>query len=140
MDCIFCKFVDGSAPAEKIWENEEFLAFLDIRPINDGHTLLIPKDHFEHHYELPDDQLGRLFVAAKQISRSLNEAFRPPRVGVVIEGFGVAHLHVHLIPLYQMGELDVHRDHSTATQTLSSVAERLRVIISAIDLEFLNDK
>jgi histidine triad (HIT) family protein len=104
-DCIFCKFVAGKGKFVKLWEDKNFLAFLDYRPITEGHTLLVPKKHFEYLFDLDDKLYGKIFKRAKQLSKPLKTAMQSKRIGVIVEGFGVNHVHIHLVPLKTGGEL-----------------------------------
>lgn len=98
-ECVFCNIVAGKLAAPKIWEDKDFYAFLDHKPINPGHTLLIPKKHAEYIFELEEPLYGRIFKNAKKLAKPLREAMKSQRVGVLVEGFGVAHLHIHLVPI-----------------------------------------
>ncbi len=89
MQCLFCNIANNKIPSFKIWENEDFFAFLDINPINPGHLLLIPKKHFEEVYDLPEELFIDLFKAAKFLAGKLKEATKAKRIGIAIEGFGV---------------------------------------------------
>lgn len=97
-DCIFCKIVRGEIPANKIYEDESVLAFLDIHPKAPGHTLLIPKEHHRWFYELPDDVAADLFRSAKKVALQLKKEYQSDFVRLGIVGKDVPHVHVHLIP------------------------------------------
>ena len=96
--CIFCKVVAGEIPAQKVYEDEQFVGFLDIHPVAEGHTLLIPKDHYQWFYELPDMLYDDLFRTVKKIVPMLKEKYRADYVKLGIVGVDVPHTHVHLIP------------------------------------------
>jgi len=106
MKCLFCEIVKGDQPALKVWENDDFLVFLDIKPINPGHLLLIPKQHSDDIFSLPDPLYDEMFKVAKKVSNTLREAVESKRVGLAIEGFGVPHAHIHLVPVNQGNELN----------------------------------
>ncbi len=97
-NCIFCKIVEGGIPANKTYEDDQIIAFLDIHPKAPGHTLLIPKEHHRWFYELPDDVAADLFKAAKVVSLKLKEEYQSDFVRLGIVGTDVPHVHVHLIP------------------------------------------
>lgn len=97
-DCIFCKIVRGEIPADKTYEDDRFVAFLDIHPVSPGHTLLIPKEHHQWFYELPDDLYGELFALAKRLSSKLKEQQGADYIKLGIVGVDVPHVHIHLIP------------------------------------------
>ena len=108
-NCIFCRIVAGVKPAHRIWESEDFLAFLSIHPCNPGHTCLIPKIHIEYVFDLEDRLYSRIFLAAKQLSKPIKAATNANRIGIAVEGFSVPHVHLHLVPLYKMASL-IHID------------------------------
>ncbi|MCD6255850.1 MAG: HIT family protein [Deltaproteobacteria bacterium] len=102
-DCIFCKIVKGEIPAVKVYEDESVLAFMDINPINDGHTLVIPKKHAENIFEIEAKDLLAVMEVAHKIARAIKESLKPEALTVVqlngrLAGQMVPHLHVHLIP------------------------------------------
>lgn len=99
-NCIFCKIIAGEIPADKIHEDEDFLAFLDINPIAKGHTLLIPKKHYQWMQDVPDETISSIFVKAKKIMLNLKDKLDCDYVQVVVEGKDVPHFHIHLIPGY----------------------------------------
>jgi len=97
-DCIFCRIVRGEIPAEKIYEDDLVLAFLDINPVNYGHVLIIPKDHYQWFYEVPDDILSHLIIKSKQIVSAIKKALKCDYVALSVVGIDVPHFHLHLIP------------------------------------------
>ena len=129
--CIFCQIIKGVEPAHRIWESEDFLAFLTIRPCNPGHTLLIPKPHVDYVFDLEEALYSRIFQAAKQLSEPIKRATNAKRIGVAVEGFSVPHVHLHLVPLYGTAELDPHRHITQTQQQLAHMAETIRKQISS---------
>lgn len=101
-NCIFCQIVKGESPSHKVWEDENFYAFLSIFPNTKGITLVIPKKHYQSDvFELPADVRQGLIEAAGQVQRKIKGAFKDVgRVGLVFEGFGVDHVHAKLYPLH----------------------------------------
>ncbi|OGH80732.1 MAG: hypothetical protein A3I29_01965 [Candidatus Magasanikbacteria bacterium RIFCSPLOWO2_02_FULL_44_11] len=106
MHCNFCNIIKKEANALVVWENREFLLFLDIKPINPGHLLLIPKKHIGDVFLLEERTYVRLFKKVKQIAAIVKKNMKAPRVGIAIEGFGVPHAHVHIVPVYKGNELN----------------------------------
>jgi histidine triad (HIT) family protein len=98
MDCIFCKIIAGEIPAEKIYEDEKCLAFLDINPVSAGHVLLIPKEHFASMTETPDDLVAYLFIKTKELMIKIKKAVKADYVALSVVGTEVPHFHIHLIP------------------------------------------
>ena len=104
-DCIFCKIVNGEIPCVKIWEDEKFLAMLDIMPNTEGMTLVIPKKHFESYViDLSDEDYCDLMIASKKVSKMLEKGLGVQRVALVMEGMGVDHAHIKLYPLHGLEE------------------------------------
>ncbi len=125
-DCIFCKIIAGDIPGEKIWEDGDFFAFLDINPMNPGHTLLIPKTHHEYLFEMEDSLYSKMFEAAKKLSKPIKNAMGAKKIGVVVEGFLVPHAHIHLVPLHTGGELSFGRSKKATPEELKETAEKIK--------------
>lgn len=104
--CVFCEIVAGRIPSHLVWENRDFIAFLDIKPIRPGHILLVPRKHHESLFDLPAALYERAFRTARALAAPLGKYFGVPRVGIVVEGFGVAHAHIHLVPISEAGQLN----------------------------------
>jgi histidine triad (HIT) family protein len=129
-DCVFCSFVAGKGKFFKVWEDKHFLAFLDHKPINPGHTLLIPKQHFEYIFELDKNLYVKIFERARKLAAPLKTATDAARIGVIIEGFGVAHVHVHLVPLHKSGELLKKGETGITDEEFSKTAEKIAAEIN----------
>ena len=100
MDCIFCKIVKGEIPCHKIYEDDNFLAFLDISPVALGHTLLIPKNHYRWVYEIPE--FGEFWQVAQKIALNIkNSPINPEYISFLTMGNEVAHAHIHIIPRFE---------------------------------------
>jgi histidine triad (HIT) family protein len=99
-DCPFCQLLRGESPTYRIDEDEHTFAFLDQRPINPGHLLVIPRQHAPDFFMLDDLYYGALMRSVKRLAAVLAVVTRPQKVGVVIAGFDVPHTHVHLIPMH----------------------------------------
>ncbi|MFH1956128.1 MAG: HIT family protein [Patescibacteria group bacterium] len=105
MDCIFCKIVNGEIPAEKIYEDENVLAFLDITPVNPGHVLLIPKEHYENLYDLPDETLKQLAPIIKKLAIAVKKGVNAEGINIGMNnersaGQLVPHAHFHIMPRF----------------------------------------
>ncbi len=98
MECIFCKIVSGEIPAEKIYEDEKLLAFLDINPVTYGHTLLIPKEHHAMMPDVPDALLSDCYLKAKELMPKIKAGLEVDYVSVSVVGLDIPHFHIHLIP------------------------------------------
>ena len=106
MASIFSKIIAGDIPCYKIAENEDFFAFLDIRPITVGHTLVVPKKEIDYLFDIDDDALGGMMVFAKNIAVAIRDAIPYRRVGVAVIGLEVPHAHIHLIPIEKESDLN----------------------------------
>ena len=126
MKCIFCEIIDGEHPAQIIWEDENYLAFLDIHPFSPGHTLLIPKKHVDDVFDLDNELYTSLFLAAKQLTEPLKKATNAKRIGVAIEGLSVPHAHIHLVPIRRASDLNPQRARDASDEELAEMCERIR--------------
>ncbi|SMO37048.1 HIT family protein [Solitalea koreensis] len=127
MASIFSKIVAGEIPAHKIAETDEFLAFLDITPLVEGHTLVIPKKEIDYVFEIDDDILGRMMVFAKHVAKSIEKAIPCKRIGVAVIGLEVPHAHIHLVPLNQMNDINFSRPKLQVSQEqLAATAEKIK--------------
>jgi histidine triad (HIT) family protein len=102
-DCIFCKIVKGEIPCLKVYEDDKVLAFEDINPISEGHTLIIPKNHAENLWEIPGDDLTAIHLVSQKVARAIKAALNPTGVAALqLNGRGanqlVMHYHLHLVP------------------------------------------
>jgi len=132
--CIFCKIVEGVEPANKIWESDDFLAFLSNQPCNPGHTCLIPKLHTDYIFDLQEPLYAKIFQAAKRLSGPIKRATNAVRIGVAIEGFSVPHVHLHLVPLYHVAELDPHRHIKQSQEELAETAGKIASEIVSLQI------
>ncbi|MBM3272229.1 HIT family protein [Candidatus Kaiserbacteria bacterium] len=106
-DCSFCKIVAGELPSHKVWENENFLAFLSIYPNTEGTTVVIPKAHHPSYvFDLPDEVLAKLMIATKTVAKLLDPKLADVgRTAMVFEGYGVDHVHAKLFPMHGTADL-----------------------------------
>ncbi|HEY5221179.1 MAG TPA: HIT family protein [Candidatus Paceibacterota bacterium] len=134
-DCIFCKIIEKEIPAGVVWEGDRFMAFLDIRPVNPGHLLIIPKEHIENIFDMPGGLYEEIFNKAKALSTPLRTAMSSVRVGMVIEGFGVPHVHVHLVPINGPHELDSSRAKPMPAEELATIAEKIKAEVEKAEIK-----
>jgi histidine triad (HIT) family protein len=133
--CVFCQIIEGVEPAHRVWECDDFLAFLSIHPCNPGHTCLIPKAHVDYVFDLQEPLYSRIFQVAKQLSKPLKAATAAKRIGIAVEGFSVPHVHLHLVPLHDVSELDPHRHIKQTNEELSITAAKIRDDIGRVDMK-----
>ena len=103
---IFEKIVAGEIPAYKIAEDDNHLAFLDVFPLKKGHTLVIPKKATDYIYDLEDQDLSELHLFAKRVAKAMEKAIPAKRIGVAVIGLEVPHVHIHLIPIENVGDVN----------------------------------
>lgn len=104
-DCTFCKIVRGEIPAQKIYEDDSSFAFLDIHPLADGHTMVIPKAHYEKLEDMPLQKAGKIFEAVRKVTEAVQKALNAPATTIGINngkaaGQVVPHVHIHIIPRF----------------------------------------
>ncbi len=104
-ECIFCKIISGDIPAHKVYEDNETLAFLDISPNNHGHTLVIPKDHFENIYTIPQETLCKMILTTQKLSVPIRQATQADGLSIVMNTEIACHMkdhaHIHIIPRHE---------------------------------------
>jgi histidine triad (HIT) family protein len=105
MATIFSKIVAGEIPCHKIAENDAFFAFLDINPIAEGHTLVIPKQEIDYLFDLDDATLACMMAFAKKIARAMQAAIPCKRIGLTVIGLEVPHAHIHLVPIQKESDM-----------------------------------
>lgn len=127
-ESVFTKIIKGEISCHKVYEDEHVLAFLDIHPINPGHTLLIPKKQVDHLWDLDEAEYHHIWDVAKQLAGHIQETLQPKRVGVIVEGFGVPHAHIHLIPLIHGNDIKKHQDLEAEVdnESLAEIAAKLQ--------------
>lgn len=106
MTTIFSKIINQEIPSYKIAEDENFYAFLDINPLAEGHTLVIPKIEVDNIFDINDDLYQELFLFAKKIAKAIENAVPCKKVGIAVIGLEVAHAHIHLIPINKVFDID----------------------------------
>lgn len=128
-NCVFCKIVSGEIPSHKVYEDDEVLAFLDISPINVGHTLVIPKQHARFMHQLDEELFLHAMSVSKKIMLAIEKTINPARVGMIIEQFDVAHAHLKITPLNDVADIQTVHAPIPTTYELSETAY---MIISAL--------
>lgn len=128
MPGIFSKIVAGQIPCAKVWENDEFLAFLDIMPVAPGHTLVIPKQEIDYLFDIDEPKYLRMMVACRTISAGLKKATGCKRVCVAVLGFEVPHAHVHLIPTDTLEQFPFPPREKATSEALQEMAKKLQKV------------
>ena len=128
-DSIFTKIIKGEIPCHKVYEDDQVIAFLDIHPINEGHTLVIPKQQIDHIWDVPNELYHHLWDVAKKLQVRIKDVTHAERIGIVVEGYGVPHAHIHLIPLLRPDDIKKHQDLSVEPDhnALAGMATKLAI-------------
>lgn len=126
---IFTKIINGELGAYRVYEDDKVIAFLDLHPQVEGHTLVVPKKQVDHIWDLDDDDYDYLLNVAKKVGNHIRQTVKSPRVGMLVEGFGVPHAHVHVVPIYHGNDLKISQDLDAEPdhQSLTAMAIRLKM-------------
>ena len=126
MATIFTKIVNGEIPSYRVAEDEKFYAFLDINPLKEGHTLVVPKREVDYIFDLKEEELSSLFAFAQRVAKGIKLAIGCKRVGVAVIGMEVPHAHIHLIPIDKESDMDFRQ------KKLKLETEKMKKIANAI--------
>lgn len=130
--CVFCKIAKKQIPANIVYENGKILAFLDIRPLNEGHTLVIPKEHYENIFDIPQELISYIHGVTKQVTLSVKKVTQAEGISIIQQsgraaGQEIFHLHVHIIPRYEGQKLPLQSEVSEPDKDkLSQIAAKIR--------------
>jgi len=126
MASIFTRIINGEIPCYKVAEDEHFFAFLDIHPLTNGHTLVIPKQETDYLFDLQPELLGGLIQFAQKVAHALKQNIDCKRIGVVVMGLEVPHAHIHLIPINSEADMNFNRPKLTlSTEEFSALANQI---------------
>ncbi len=126
MATIFTKIIKGEIPSHKIYEDENYFAFLDINPLVPGHTIVVPKKEIDYIFDLDNNTLGGLLVFAQPIAKALEKSFPCRRIGIEVIGLEVPHAHVHLLPINSEADLNFSKGKmSVSPEELTLWAEKI---------------
>lgn len=131
MPSIFTRIVEREIPAHILREDSDFLAFLDVRPIREGHTLVIPKAEVRDVFDLEEQLLAGLLPFARPVAKAIQEVTKATRIGMAVVGLEVPHAHVHLVPIDGLHDLDFRRASPAADDDLAATAERIRAALES---------
>lgn len=129
MATLFTKIISGELPAYKIAEDDKFLAFLDIRPNAKGHTLCIPKEEVNKIFDLDEETYEELMRFSRKVALALGKAIPCKRVGMAVVGLEVPHVHVHLIPLNQMSDMDFSKSVEFTEDEFQQIANEIKAAL-----------
>lgn len=130
MASVFTMIIEGALPARFVWQDARCVAFLSINPLADGHVLVVSREEVDHWTDAEPDLLAHLMVVAQVIGQALQEEFGRARVALSIVGLEVPHLHIHVVPIDRMADVDfANADPSPDPARLDDVAERVRAAL-----------
>ncbi|MFJ4026589.1 HIT family protein [Paenarthrobacter sp. NPDC089989] len=130
MSTLFTRIINGEIPGRFVWKDPDVVAFLTIAPITSGHTLVVPREEVDSWTHASPELLGKVMDVAQKIGKVQEDVFDAKRVGVLIEGFEVDHLHVHVWPAYSMADFEVHNvDHNPDPAIMDATAVKLRAAL-----------
>ncbi|MCX6352433.1 MAG: HIT family protein [Bacteroidetes bacterium] len=109
MASIFTQIINGEIPCYKIAENENYIAFLDVNPLANGHTLVVPKQETDYIFNLDNETYNGLWLFAKEVAAKVQKAIPCKRIGIAVIGLEVPHAHIHLVPLQTIGDINFER-------------------------------
>nr|AKQ22692.1 bis(5'-nucleosyl)-tetraphosphatase (asymmetrical) [Candidatus Entotheonella serta] len=133
--CVFCRIVAGMTPSHQVFEDDDVIAFMDHRPLNPGHVLVIPKGHEPDLHCLDEPTYLAVMKVGKHLAEVLAELFEPPKVGLFVIGFHVPHVHVHVVPLYTIDDftadaIKLAMRRKPDTEALAEICQRIREHLS----------
>lgn len=130
MATIFTKIIEGEIPSYRIHEDEHFYAFLDINPLTEGHTLVVPKMETDYLFDVDDDLLGKLMIFAKKVALAIDKTIDCKRVGVAVLGLEVPHAHIHLIPINDLHDIEFSKPKlKIGEEKFKAIAEKISAAI-----------
>ena len=128
---IFSKIISGEIPAHKVAETADFLAFLDINPLVEGHVVVIPKKEVDYIFDIDDETYAGLMIFAKIVAEGVRKAIPCKKVGVSVIGLEVPHAHVHLIPMNAVSDMNFSREKlNPSAEQLAETAQKIRAALS----------
>lgn len=140
MPTIFTRIIQGELPGTFVWRDDACVAFLSINPLKPGHTLVVPVSEVDHWLDCPAELWDHLFGVAHTIGRAIDAAWNPEKVGLMIAGLEVPHLHLHVSPIWEVHDLDFANAAASVTrEELSEAAEKIRTELRALGADGVAD-
>ena len=126
MASIFTRIIAGEIPCYKVAENDHCIAFLDINPLKEGHTLVIPKKEVDYIFDNDNETLSEILPFSKKIAIAIKKAIPCSRVGIMVAGLEVPHTHIHLVPMNSVGDLNFSKAQGMNQKDLADVAKKIK--------------
>ncbi|OQA92390.1 MAG: HIT-like protein [Bacteroidetes bacterium ADurb.Bin234] len=133
METIFSKIINGKIPCYKIAEDERYFAFLDINPLSEGHTLVVPKREVDYIFDMNDEELSGMIVFAKKIAQAIKKQFPCEKIGMAVIGLEVPHAHIHLVPINGIYDIDFKKEKLKLTENqFKEIAQKIASSVSLL--------
>ncbi len=130
MASIFTRIINGELPGRFVWRDERAVAFLTIQPLKLGHTLVVPIEEVDHWLDLEPELTRHLFDVSKQVGKAIDRAFEPEKVGLIIAGLEVSHVHLHVTPIHALQDLNfANADPNPDPKEMDAAAEKIRAAL-----------
>ena len=126
MASIFSKIIAGEIPCFHIAENEEFFSFLDVRPMQKGHVLVVPKNEVDYLFDMDSEEYQRFFLFARQVAVAIKKAVPCKKVGLAVVGLEVPHAHIHLVPLNEVGDMVFGKNLDVSKEEMEKIAKEIQ--------------
>jgi histidine triad (HIT) family protein len=127
---IFTRIINGELPGRFVWRDERAVAFLTIQPLKPGHTLVVPIEEVDHWLDLEPDLAQHLLHVSQQVGKAVDRAFEPAKVGLIIAGLEVSHVHLHVTPIHALQDLNfANADRNPDPAEQDSIAEKIRAAL-----------
>lgn len=136
MPSLFTKIINGEVPGKFVYKDEHVVAFMTISPISAGHTLVVPRQEIDHWIDMPPEVAEHVILASQIVGRGIQKAFDPIKVGVMVAGLEVPHVHYHLIPIHKISDLNFDlQKNDTSPDDLEDAARKIRTALKELGLE-----
>lgn len=130
MATLFTKIINGELPGRFIWKDDTCVVFMTIAPLKPGHALVVPRQEVDHWLDADEALMGHLMGVARKVGQAIQKAYNPEKVGLMLAGLEVPHLHIHLSPIYSLADLDFKQaDQNAKAEDLDAAAELLRTTL-----------
>lgn len=136
MATLFTKVISGEVPAQFVYKDDDVVAFMTIAPISEGHTLVVPRQEIDHWINMPTELARKVMDASIIVGNAIQKAFNPMRVGVLVAGLEVPHVHYHLVPIQKISDLNFElQQKDTPQEKLAAAAEKIRASMKELGHE-----
>lgn len=140
MATVFTMIIEGDIPGTFVWRDDRCVAFMSINPLRDGHVLVVPRQEFDHWIDCPDDLRDHLFEVSQTIARAVDLVWSPEKVGLMIAGLEVPHLHLHVVPIDGVDDLDfANAATSVDRDELEAAAASIRAALTGLGADGVSD-